>query len=368
MKAKTAAATDLLADLQAALHHGTVARRVETLRRVTDLFLYAPSDYSDEQICLFDDVFHCLIQQMETSAKALLAERLALVVQAPSRLMSTLALDDIVEIAAPVLAHAEQLSDDVLIQTAHTKSQGHLLAISKRKFLSHALTDVLVARGNDDVIESTIKNPGAEFSERGYEKLISRVDGNDELTTSLGQRPIPRHHYLRLVARASASVRARLEREHAGSADDVTSAVEKIRRKASEAKSPETMKAHSLVESLHRDGRLNEAQVAAFADSGRVDEMTASIALMTNVPILTVENMMIESQAEGFLVLAKIAGLSWATVEKILTARRDIMDAGTEKDFEAYRENYDLLRISTATQVLRFYRMREATEQAGTAG
>jgi len=362
MKAKNSAATDLLADLQAALHHGTVARRVETLRRVTDLFLYAPSDYSIEQISLFDDVFHCLITQIETSAKTLLAQRLAPVVQAPSRLMSTLAQDDIVEVAAPVLSHAEQLSEDVLLQTARTKSQGHLLAISKRKFLSHSLTDVLVARGNDDVIESTIKNPGAEFSEGGYEKLISRVDGNDQLTTFLGKRPIPRHHYLRLVARASASVRARLERECVGSTEDVTLAVEKIRRKASEAKSAETIRAHSLVESLHRDGRLNEVQVAAFADGGRVDEMNASIALMTNVPILTVENMMIESQAEGLLVLAKIAGLSWDTVEKILTARRDIMDAATEKDFESYRESYDLLRVSTATQVLRFYRMRESTE------
>ena len=46
---------------------------------------------------------------------------------------------------------------DVLLQTAQTKSQGHLLAISKRKSLSHVLTDVLVARGNDAVIESTIK-------------------------------------------------------------------------------------------------------------------------------------------------------------------------------------------------------------------
>src|ERR1700741_308882 len=111
MKAKTVAATDLLADLQTALHHGTVARRVETLRRVTDLFLYAPSDYSDEQISLFDDVFHCLIVRIEISAKALLAERLAPVTQAPVRLMSTLAMDDVVEVAGPVLSQAEQLSE-----------------------------------------------------------------------------------------------------------------------------------------------------------------------------------------------------------------------------------------------------------------
>lgn len=363
MKAKNAT-TDLLADLEIALHHGTVARRVETLRRVTDLFLYAPSDYSDEQISLFDDVFLCLIQQIETSAKALLAQRLAPVAQAPAKLMSTLALDDLIEIAAPVLEHSNQISETVLLQTAQTKSQGHLLALSRRAFLSEAVTDLLVSRGDDHVIASTLQNPGAEFSDGGYQKLVSRVDGKDELVVCLGKRPIPRHYYLRLVARASASVRARLEKENEGNVDDVTSVVEEIRRKTSETKSPETAKAHSLVELLHRDGRLNEAQVAAFAESGHVDEMNASIALMTDVPVLTVENMMIEAQTEGLLVLAKIASLSWSTVEKILTTRRDIMNVEADKDFATSRENYDLLRVSTATQVLRFYRMRESTAHA----
>ena len=68
---------NLLDELQSALAHGTVARRVETLRRVTDLFTNSTVDYSDEQISLFDDVFQCLIQHIEISAKALLANRLA---------------------------------------------------------------------------------------------------------------------------------------------------------------------------------------------------------------------------------------------------------------------------------------------------
>lgn len=362
MKARVASATNLLADLQTALNHGNVARRVETLRHVTDLFLYAPSHYSEEQIALFDDVFHCLIREMEASAKTLLAQRLAPIAQAPAALMSTLAMDDLAEIAAPVLSHSEQINDDVLIKTANTKSQAHLLAISKRKALSHAVTDVLVVRGDDMVVETTIKNPGAEFSEHGYEKLVSRVEGNDGLTTCLGLRPIPRHHYLRLVAKASQSVRQKLDEAHPHHTGDVASIVKKVRRIVSEEKGAETIRAQTLVESLHKDGRLSESQVGAFAENGRVEEVTAAISLMTSVPILTVENMMIEPRAEGLLVLAKIAGLSWDTVEKILTVRRDITE--TESDIDECRENYNLLRVATANQVLRFYRMREATEQS----
>lgn len=360
MGANTANATSLLADLQAALTHGTVARRVETLRRVTDLFLFAPSDYSDEQIALFDDVFQCLLLKMEQSAKQLLAERLAQVAEAPAGVIHTLAFDDTIEVAAPVLAHSEKLNEAALVENAREKGQGHLLAISRRKVLSHAVTDVLVERGNDDVVESTLNNPGAEFSDNGYSRLIMRAEGHDGIATCLGLRPIPRHFYLQLVAKASRAVRTRLNEANPHYAAEVAAVVKDVALQASAAKTEDTIRAQTLVKLLHSDGRLNEAQVAAFAEHGRVEEVSTSIALMTDVPILTVENMMIEPRAEGLLVLAKVAGLSWATVEKILMARHAVGDVGVSTSLAEYHDHFNLLRPATAQQVLRFYRMREA--------
>src|ERR1700748_1894500 len=63
------------------------------------------------------------------------------------------------------------------------------MAISTRKVLSGAVTDVLVLRGNDEVVHSTVNNPGAEFSERCFTRLVSRAEGDDELATCLGLRP-----------------------------------------------------------------------------------------------------------------------------------------------------------------------------------
>src|SRR4030081_313422 len=202
----------LLDELQNTLAHGTVARRVETLRRVTDLFLSGAEDYSNEQIELFDDVFQCLMEHIETSAKALLANRLAPIDTAPPLTIRALAFDDLIEIAAPVLSRSERLDDDTLIETARHNSHAHLLAISTRRVLSGAVTEVLVLRGNDEVIHSTVNNPGAEFSERGFTRLVNRAEGDDDLATCLGMRPtIPRHLYLKLLAKASATVRERLE-------------------------------------------------------------------------------------------------------------------------------------------------------------
>src|ERR1700748_3152923 len=121
MSPKTASSPlNLLDELQATLAHGTVARRIETLRRVTDLFINGAVDYSDEQIELFDDVFQCLILHIESSAKTLLANRLAPIDTAPPRTIRTLAFDDLIEVAAPVLSQSSRLADDTLIESART--------------------------------------------------------------------------------------------------------------------------------------------------------------------------------------------------------------------------------------------------------
>src|ERR1700756_3714620 len=104
MSSKSASTPEsLLDELQTTLAHGTVARRVETLRRVTDLFLGGAVDYSDQQIGLFDDVFQCLMLPIETSAGQFLANRLAPVDTAPPLTMRALAFDDAIEVAGPVL-------------------------------------------------------------------------------------------------------------------------------------------------------------------------------------------------------------------------------------------------------------------------
>src|SRR3954464_11571720 len=313
------ASTDLLDELQTTLAHGTVARRVETLRRVTDLFLNGAVDYSDDQIELFDDVLQCLMEHIETSAKALLANRLAPIDTAPPLTIRALAFDDLIEVAAPVLSRSERLDDDALIETARTKSQAHLMAISTRKALSGAVTDVLVLRGDDDVVQNTVNNPGAEFSERGFTRLISRAEGDDDLATCVGLRPnIPRHLYLKLLAKASDTVRQRLETANPHQAREVPTAVKEATRRVRSASTKSTAIAHALVKSLYEDGRLDEFQVASFAEAGKFDEANASVAALANVPVAIAENMMIETRAELVTILAKLSSLSWSTVRAII--------------------------------------------------
>jgi uncharacterized protein (DUF2336 family) len=363
MSSKAALAPEnLLDELQSTLAHGTVARRVETLRRVTDLFVNGAVDYSDEQVELFDDVLQCLIRHIEVSAKALLSKRLAPIDTAPRQTVRTLAFDDVIEVAGPVLTQSLRLDDATLIETARNKSQAHLMAISRRKVLSNAVTDVLVLRGNDEVVHSTVNNPGAEFSERGYTRLVNRAEGDDELATCLGVRPeIPRHLYLKLLAKASDTVRQWLEAANPKQAAEVPTAVREATRRARSSKSAMTERtsiARALVKSLFEDGRLDEYQIMAFAEDGKFDEVNAAIAALANVPVTIAENMMVESRAEGVMILCKVSAMTWSTVKAIINLR-DELSGGEPTDLNACRETYERLRPSTAQQVLRFHRMQQ---------
>jgi uncharacterized protein (DUF2336 family) len=351
---------NLLDELQATLSHGTVARRVETLRQVTDLFIGGAIDYSDEQVSLFDDVFQCLVEHIEISARTLLADRLAPIHTAPPGTIRTLALDDAIEVAGPVLSKSERLDEATLIEIARSKSQAHLKAISLRRVLSDALTDVLVSRGNDDVVQSTVGNPGAHFSENGFTELVQRAERDDDLAACIGLRPdLPRHHYLKLVAKASLSVRRKLEAAHPDKVGDVASAVQEVtQRVRAAAITRQTEMARALVKSLFEDGRLNEHQVTSFAEQGKFDETNAGLAALAGVSVDIAENIMIESRNEGVMILARVAGMSWSSVRAII-AMREKLSGAPPTDMLGARETYDALRNSTAQQVLRFHRMQQ---------
>ena len=210
------------------------------------------------------------------------------------------------------------------------------MAISTRRVLSGAVTDVLVLRGNDEVVQSTVNNPGAEFSERGFTRLVNRAEGDDELATCVGLRPtMPRHLYLKLLAKASDTVRpAAGGRQPAagrrgadrGAARRRSARARRRRRSRSRPQSRTRWSSRCI-----EDGRLDEHQVAAFAEAGKFDEANAAIAALANVPVTIAENMMIETRAEGVMILAKVAGMSWSTVRAIINMRDELSGGGADR-------------------------------------
>ena len=123
----------LIPELEDIVQRGSRARRREILQRITALFLAGAGRYDDAQVDLFDDVFSLLIDEIESKARAELSRQLAPISNAPVNVVRTLANDDDIAVAEPVLKLSPRLSETDLIDIADSKGQDHLRAISERR-------------------------------------------------------------------------------------------------------------------------------------------------------------------------------------------------------------------------------------------
>src|SRR6202048_4308101 len=165
-----------LRELDVAVSRGSAESRQRALWYATDMLI--AGRYTDDEIWMFGEVIGRLEQDIEVAARAQLAKRLARVDNAPINIINKFAFDDSIDVACPVLRQSERLYNRALVANAMSKSQQHLLAISERKFISEDVTDVLVTRGNREVVHSVAKNSGARFSNFGILHMIRRSESD----------------------------------------------------------------------------------------------------------------------------------------------------------------------------------------------
>jgi uncharacterized protein (DUF2336 family) len=362
MSAQTDQQGGLIDQLEAALGSNDLARRAEVLRRVTDLFLLRSGSFSEDQITLFDVVMGKLLENIESSARAQFGGRIAKLPDAPRGVVRQLAQDNAILVAGPVLTHSERLDVDTLVDTAKTKSQDHLLAISGRKVLVEAVTDVLVDRGNRAVVSATAHNAGAKFSEFGVSTLVRKARDDGDLALCVWSRPdIPRQNLVKLFVDASETVKDQLVEADPRRAEliktMVAQATDEIQTKA-RAGSNNFAQAAEEVRELNAAGRLNEERLIAFADEGSFDKVVAALSLMCDIPLGAVERAFVQNQTEQIVVLARAIDLSWATTLKFLLLHAGV-NGSSRQQLDVTFANFFRLQPETARTALKFYRMRE---------
>jgi uncharacterized protein (DUF2336 family) len=345
----------LLKEVERAVSDGKRGRRSEILRRVTDLFIVGADRFSDPEIQLFDDVISQLADEIERSALALLAMRLAPIAKAPPRTIRRLAFDDDVDIAAPVLSRSERLDELTLVENARSKSQGHLLAISRRPTLSEAVTEVLVERGEEQVLISVVNNRGARFSDAGFSILVEKSKGDEELALQVGDRPdMPTPLFRRLVQLSSERVRMRLQASYPERIKEIREVVGEVvigLQAEVVEKSSETRPAasKSSVDTANTIGVLAKA-----TDLG---EIAAGLSMLSGLPKSFVESAMRERRSETFLIIVRAIGLSSATVKGIMRLRTEA-ELIPEHDIAQWLSRYERIAPNTAREIVAFYRNR----------
>lgn len=359
------AQASLISDLEAAITSSGSDRRMEALRRVTDLFLANADRYEPEQIEVFDDVLGRMISHIEGRALVELSRRLAAVDSAPPRLIRTLAMDDAIEVAGPVIEASSRLSTGDLVNIATTKSQDHLLAICGRKEVDEAVTDVLVERGNAAVARKVAVNQGARFSGNGYVSLVKWAEHDDQLIDIIGRRSdLTPQLFQELLRRATEAVRDRLLAMRPDLEDGVSDVVQRASEELAKASvTHDYSLAKRLVQPLHHDGKLKEKVILGFARDKRFEEVVVALSLLCASQIDLIDRLLQGVHIDAALIPCKAAGLGWPTVKAVIQLNpfhRALADAR----YQRLHQDYKQLSVATAQRIIRFWQVRHKTDGA----
>jgi uncharacterized protein (DUF2336 family) len=334
---------------------------LRALTRITDLFIAGSGRHTKQQTELFDEVFKTLVSVIELKTRIKLSHHLATNPNAPATLVRAFALDDTIAVAAPVLSQSTALGESDLVVSASTQSQDHLHAIAQRRTISEVITEILIDRGESEVVHAVARNAGACISDASFRKLVVRAGDDAKLAEHVGmRRDIPRHHFLKLLETASASVCSKIVAANPQFVDAVQGALTEVVDDINLAvrnTSRDHAKAKIKVKRLNDWKELGEANVHTAARAQNFEQTVMALSVLACCPIEMVERAVLNENPGAVQVLAKAAGCSWATVKVLLLM--NVADRRmTKMDLDRAREHFERLEVRTARRVLEFYDAR----------
>jgi uncharacterized protein (DUF2336 family) len=353
--------SSLIDEIQDTAASGQAKRQLKALARITDLFIAGSGHHSKKQVELFDNVFQTLVAVIELETRVKLARYLATIPTAPGTLVRAFAFDEAIVVAGPVLSQSMALSDSDLVASASTQSQDHLYAIAHRRTISEKITEILIERGERKVVHTVAKNAGARISDGSFRELVARADDDAQLALHIGmRRDVPRHHFLKLLETASASVCTKIMAANPEFTyvvqDAVTEVIDDINLEVRN-KSPDHVRAKSRVKQLRNWKDLGETNVHAAARSQSFERTVMALSVLAGCPIEMAERAILNDNPGVVQVVAKAAGCSWATVKALLLMRAADRRMSNE-DLDQARKNFERLEARTAKRVLEFYDVR----------
>ncbi|KPF72674.1 hypothetical protein IP69_01990 [Bosea sp. AAP35] len=321
--------------------------RRQLLNAVTDLFLLddAPNEASQAH---YGEIALRSLPHLETGSRRDYATRVAAAPALPRDVAVTLASDPDADVARLVLKLSPVLTDTDLAAIAVSQSQHHLVAIAERARLSESVTDILVERGDRQVLHTVSANEGASLSEKGFDKLVARGGQDGQISLALSARsdltPDRAQRVMRIVEQLS---------EEGGLWSKPGSEALTLARQARQQR----LEIKLLLVDLAAGTRPLDEIVTMLADEDRAFHLALVFAQVASLSTDQALRVLMQRDASGIAVACRALGVGSAAFEAVLTLRaRRLMfgKAATEDDLRAYAA----LDPAMAERTMRFLKLK----------
>jgi len=321
-------------------------------------------------MALFDQVLGQLAGEMEEAVQIELAERLGEAPTAPRGVTRTLASGSIT-VAEPILRSSTALTDEDLVHVARTKGQDHLRAISQRSSVSSAVSDAIVARGDDDTLGVLLRNEGAVLSREAHETVVDRAAANPALHDAVVDRhslPVDLLNEMYFVVEAR--LRDRIMQKNADVDPALLEAALSAGRKRIAVEDGALPADHAEAEaefrSIRAKAQISPQMLANMLRGKRTTLFLVALADMADVDFHTARRILDRREMDALSVICKAADfdrslfLTFALL--ILEPTDDVMLKA-----KTYGELYAALPRESALRTIRFWRLRRQTGDVAAA-
>lgn len=343
-------------------------KRRELLRQITDMFLSNPDAQTAASYTAFDDIAGTVIADFTSEVRSELARTFTDSALPLARTARQLAMDEI-EVARPVLEGWTALTETDLIDVVQTKSQDHMIAVTKRPEIGEKVSSALVERGEDRVVASLLSNEGAKINRDTYEKVTERSHTSTVLQAPLvRRRGVPLDLLNDLYASVGVQLKQDILKQYEGvSPQELEAALERSRSRVSKLYGalPEDFDvAQRELKMLENSGDLKPPLLVRLMRDGAKSRTLYCLALarLTDTDFEVISKLMDARDVDGFAILCRAAGFDRAL---FLTLSLSIVGEGhSMSKLDDFGALYERVPAATAQRVVRFWKLRKTAASA----
>jgi uncharacterized protein (DUF2336 family) len=276
--------------------------------------------------------------------------------------------NDTIEVARPILEKSKVIRDADLIEVVMQCAEEHRMAIALRDDISAPLAEALVERGirggEDDVLETLIRNEDAVLSRRAMELLVAESKRNGQFQQPLLTRnDVPVDLAYQMYWWVSATLRRHILRNYVIDQAVLDPMIERATRRAmvdhDDTQSVQA-RALQLARRLEELGELTDSFFLRTLRQGRLSLFAAGLAARAKISFSTAWKIVTDPGHESFIVLAKAIDLSRDATASMVLVLDGLNNASPVRPPSVLTEIlrlYDDLDVAGARRLLQYWQL-----------
>jgi hypothetical protein len=332
-------------------------KRLELLRRITDTFAVEVEGASPTVRHLLDEILIRLVDQIEGHDRVAAASSLLKLGRLPADVAKALVHDGDIAVARPIIQDYRGLSHAVLLDLASSGSQIHLEAIAGRDAIGPDITDIVVQRGNGQVVRTLASNHGAQFSRFGMRTMIGKAGSDEQLQVLLvGRADLSLEAIGQLLPIVPQQLAATIRSSDMTLSSTVVQ--DQVINWVSDRKKS-IAQVNRSIERIRAGAEKLDNVLSVLVAERRLLDVATVIAGVSDLDRDYGFNLVTQGKTDNVVVLLRALAMAWPAAEGVLALR--ISKLGSQMCGPMIDEAaYESVEMAGAQRVIRFLKVRRA--------